>query len=370
MLDAICRIDVPLNVITLSAAKARGHRMRKIDARTCLLAFVAVVMAAGSSYAASNDASTFFKDRQVRFVIGADVGTAYDVYARLLAKFLPKHLPGNTLFVPQNMPAGGSIAALNYLYNIADKDGSVIGGINPGAAAAPLFTPEDARYDSRKFNWIGSVSRETDVVAIWHDAPVQNFDELFRKELLVGGSGGAASLTPAIINNLIGTKFKIINGYKSSAEIFLAMERGELQGIADTTLTTLQTLEGKQVADNKIRVIAQYGLSPNANLPGVPVVFDLLKTDEQRETFRLVMYRQELGRAFLLPEGTPQPIVDAYMKAFQDTMDDMDFRAAIEAGKLDFDPQPGAALHELMNIVYAVPDGVIARVKIALGGHS
>ncbi len=324
------------------------------------------------SYSARcEDLAAFFKNKQVRMVIGADVGTAYDSYARLLIACLAKHLPGAATVVPQNMPAAGSIAALNYLYNIADRDGSVVGGINPGAAAAPLFTPTVARYDSRRFNWIGSIAREIDVAAVWENAPVQKFDDLFGTELLVGGNGGAASFTPAMINSLVGTKFKIVNGYKNATEVFLAMERGELQGIGDTTLTTLRTSERKLLDDKKIRIIAQYGLSPNATtLQGVPFVESYLKTERQKETFRLILYRQELGRAFLLPPGVSQPIADAYRKAFQDTMDDSSFRARLEAQGLEFDPQDGDSLVKLMDTIYATPEDVVARVKAALNGHT
>lgn len=319
--------------------------------------------------ASAQQASDFFKDRTVTIIVGSAAGTTYDSYSRILASHMPRHLPGNVTFVPQNMPAAGAITALNHLYNVAPKDGSVIGSINPGAVMASLLDPDTAKYDSRKFNWLGSIARETEVIAVWHDAPIRSLDEALTTEIVVGGTGGASSVLPTMLNGVLGTKFKVISGYTGSNEVFLAMERGEVKGIGSTSLTNLTTTQSRLMSENKLRIIAQYGLSKDATLPNVPTVMEYVKTDEQRQAFQLVLARQELGRVFLMPPAVPAPIVDAYKKAFMATLNDEKFKEELKARKLDLDPQPGETLDKLIAGNYTVPAPVIARVKEILGAR-
>ncbi len=187
----------------------------------------------GAVDASAQQASGFFDGRQIRVIVGADAGWGYDTYGRFVARHLGNHLPGKTAtFVVQNMAGAGSIIAMNYLYNVAPKDGSALGGVNPGSIPEPLFSPDKAKYDPRQFAWIGSVMRDTEVILAWHESPIKKFDDLFTIEMLSGSTGGssAASTLPRLINGLLGTRLKLIEGYKGANDIVLAMERGEVQG--------------------------------------------------------------------------------------------------------------------------------------------
>ena len=329
---------------------------------------VAILHASAIGVQAQN-AEQFFKDRTVHIIIGAAAGTTYDMYSRILVTHMPRYLPGNVTFIPQNMPAAGAITALNHLYNVAARDGSVIGSINPGAVMASLLDPDTAKYDSRKFNWLGSIARETEVIALWHDVPVNSLEDAFNTEVAVGGTGGASTVLPTMLNGVLGTKFKVVSGYTAANEVFLAMERGEVRGIGSTSLTNLKTTQSRLMSENKLKIIAQYGLSKDATLPNVSTVMEYVKTDEQRQAFQLVLARQELGRVFLMPPEVPGPIVEAYKKAFLATLNDDKFKEEIKLRQLDLDPQPGANLDKLIASNYTVPAPVIARVKEILGAR-
>jgi tripartite-type tricarboxylate transporter receptor subunit TctC len=312
----------------------------------------------------------FFEGRTIKVIIGSKAGNTYDIYARMVTKKMAEHLPGKPIFVPLNMPAASSVAALNHLYNAADRNGSVIGAINPGAIAAPILQPKMARYDSRKFNWLGSVVRETEVIAVWHNAPVQSLNDAFKKEIIVGGTGGASSVLPKMINEILGTKFKVIEGYKGSGSVFLAMRRGEVQGIGATSVTNLKWRRSRLMKEKKLRVIAHYGLSPNDFVAGVPTVMDLVKDEKQAAALRLVLTRQEIGRTYLAPPGVPRQIVAAYRAAFDKTMSDPSFIAEVGKRKLDLDPQNHKRIAELVASYYKAPADVVTRVRKILGGRT
>jgi tripartite-type tricarboxylate transporter receptor subunit TctC len=312
----------------------------------------------------------FFTNREVRVIIGQEAGTTYDLYARTVTRHMVRYLPGSVHFLAVNMPGAGSVVALNHLYNNAPKDGSVIGAINPGAVANSILRPETALYDSRQFNWIGSVARETEVIVVRYDAPVKSLADVLKIEVIVGGTGGASSVLPTMLNGVLGTKFKVVSGYKGSGEAFLAMERGEVQGVGSTTLTNLKATQADLMKSNKIRIIGQYGLSPNAELPGVPTVMDLVTDPDQRDAFRLILTRQEIGRAMLAPPSVPSDLVAAYRTAFEKVMDDAAFRAEVKARQMDFDPQPASPLEALVNDLYKAPPHVVEKVKGILGGRN
>lgn len=324
----------------------------------------------GTNVFSAQTPEEFFEGRQIKVIIGADAGTRYDLYARIVTQKMAKHLPGNPTFVALNMPAASSVAALNHLYKAADRDGSVIGAVNPGAIAAPVIQPDMARYDSREFNWLGSVARETEVIAVWHTAPVQSLKEAYEKEIIVGGTGGASSVLPTMINGILGTKFKVIGGYSSSGEVFLAMQRGELQGIGATSITHLKSQRARQIKEGKIRVIGQYGFSPNDFIPGVPTIMDLVKDEKEAAALQLVLTRQEIGRVYLTPPGVPAQIVAAYRNAFDKTVSDPSFVAEINKRKLDIDPQGHERIEELVEGLYGAPEDVVTKVRKILGGRT
>lgn len=331
-------------------------------------AIAALFLGAAAPAAFATDLAAFFKNREVRVIVGQEAGATYDTYARAVARHMARHLPGNPTFVISNMQGAGSIVALNHLYNVAPRDGSTIGAINPGAVSASILNPETALYDSRKFNWIGSVSRETAVIVVRSDAKAQSLKDALTSEIVVGGTGGASSVLTAMLNGVLGTRFKVIEGYKGASEVYLAMERREVDGIGSTTLTSLRATHSAMLDAKKLRIIGQYGLSRLASLPDVPTVMDLVTNPEQRDALGLVLIRQEIGRALLAPPDVPVDIVAAYRAAFDKTMADPAFKDEVATRKMDLDPQSGARLDPLIADLYRASPEVVARVKAILGG--
>ena len=234
-----------------------------------LLAGVATTLAALFAFSPQPraDVADFYRGKQMRIVVGSDVGGGYDGYARLVAAHLGRFIPGNPSFIVQNMPGVGSVIAVNHITNVAAKDGTVIGAVNPGAATAPLFHPEQVRFDPRRFNWLGAPIAITYTVVVWHTAPVQSFDQLFNTELVVVSAGGASRALPQLANGILGTRFKIVQGYKGSSVAMLAIERGEAQGNGGDALNNLKAVHGDLLRDKLIRIIASYGLRGIRSFP-------------------------------------------------------------------------------------------------------
>ena len=304
-----------------------------------------------------------WKGKQIIMILGSAPGGGYDTFARTVAPHLGRHLPGQPTIVIQNMPGAGSLLATNHLYNVAPRDGSVIGGLNPQLATEPLVRPERAKYDPRKLSWIGSALRETHVALAWHTSPVKTFDDLFKTELIVAGSGGATDTFPNFLNSLLNTKFKVIAGYKGTREGMLAMERGEATGNGGTTWASLKATQAQWLQEGKIRVILQYGLSKHPELPNVPWIYDYAKTDDDKAAMNLVFARQEFGRPYAGPPELPPAILALYRKAFDETMQDQAFLADAEKRRLDLDPITGDAIQKLVDELYKASPAVVDRVK-------
>src|SRR5262249_41799253 len=222
--------------------------------------------------------------KQITLIVGASAGGGYDTQARLLARHLGRHIPGNPAIVVQNMPAAGSLAATNHIYNVAAKDGSVLALVMRGMLLIKNWSPGAVRFDLSRLNWIGSINSEVAVVAAWHTAPHKTVQDLFDKELIVGGTTGAdPETTPRLFNDLLGTKFKIINGYPGTTEIVLAMERGEVQGIGDWSWSSMKTARPEWLRDRKVTVLMQAALQKEPELPNVPSALDFVKNDADRK---------------------------------------------------------------------------------------
>lgn len=333
--------------------------MRRSIFCACLLAFGCV----GVSGLAS--AQDFYKDKRITLVVGSAPGGGYDTFARTVSKYWSEHLPGKPTFVIQNMPGAGSLVAANHIYNVAAKDGTVIGAMNPGIATDPLLSPDRAKFDAREFAWIGSPLREIQTGLVWHTAPVQSLEDLKTKELLVAGSGGATEVFPTVSNKILGLKFKVIAGYAGTKEGGLAMERGEVQGIGGTTWASVKATYGHFLAEKKIKVIVQYGLRKHPELPDVPMLIDLAQTQEQRDALNFVLARQDLGRPYVGTPGTPADRVALLRKTFVDTMKDPAFIKEAEQRKLDLDPEPvtGEELQKLVADIYATPEPLVTRLR-------
>ena len=326
----------------------------------CVLAVAGVMGALGP--AAAQD---FYKDKRVTMLIGSAPGGGYDAFGRTVAKYWTEHIPGRPTFVIQNMPGAGSLVAANHIYNVAAKDGTVIGAVNPGIATDPLLSPDRAKFDAREFPWIGSPLREIQTALVWHTAPVQSLEDLKTKELLVAGSGGATEVFPTVSQRVLGLKFKVIAGYAGTKAGGLAMERGEVQGIGGTTWASVKATYGHWLAEKKIKVIVQYGLRKHPELPDVPMLIDLAKTKEQRDALNFVLARQDLGRPYVTAPGVPADRVTLLRQTFVSTMKDPAFIKEAKQRKLDLDPEPvtGEELQKLVADIYATPKALVARLR-------
>jgi tripartite-type tricarboxylate transporter receptor subunit TctC len=321
------------------------------------------------SPAAADSVADFYKGKTVDMYIGYSVGGGYDVYARMVASHIGKHIPGNPTVVPKNMTGAGSLKLANWLYQVGPKDGTAMGAIGRGNAFDPLFKIKGAQFDGTKYTWLGSANDEVSVCVSWQGQGVTKFDDLKSKELVVGGTGASADTDqfPKILNTVLGTKFRIITGYPGGNEIGLAMERGEVQGRCGWSWSSVKSLHLDWVKDKKVFLLVQLALSKHPDLPDVPLVMDLAKNDEQKKMLKLVFVRQVMGRPFLAPPGVPPERAQALRKAFMDTMKDKEFLAAAEKSKLEITPVSGEELQKLVQEAYDVPPAIAARVAAALG---
>jgi tripartite-type tricarboxylate transporter receptor subunit TctC len=301
--------------------------------------------------------------KSYRMIIGFGVGGGYDLWARAVAAHLGNHLPGNPTLVPQNMPAGGSIAAANFLYELAPKDGSVIGLIGRDAPLAPITGAPGAKFDPTKMSWLGTPTKETNICIAYHTADVKTVQDLRDKELVMGdvGPGSGTRAYPKALAALLGLKFKLVSGYPSSADIFLAMERGEVQGICES-LDSVASRRPDWIASKQVSVLFQGAPEASPDLPGVPLARDLARTDEERQAIDFLYAGQGIGRPFAAPPNLPPDVLKTLRDAFDATMKDADFIADVKKQKFALDPESGASLAGLINKIYATPKPIVDKV--------
>jgi tripartite-type tricarboxylate transporter receptor subunit TctC len=332
------------------------------------LLYALPLMVAATAPAQADDVAGFYAGKTIRMVVGIDVGSGYDVNARLLARHLVNHIPGKPVIVVQNQPGAGSATMTSQLYTQGPFDGTVIGAAFAGMPTLPLLAPSSSmRFDPTKLLWLGNTNRETHVTYVWHTAPVQSLAEVKSKELIMGAQAPGSSQVdfPLVANALFGTKFKVIPGYQSTAKINLALESGEVQGTI-AAWTSVKTLSSQWLADKKIRVIAQWALRPNAELPGADDALTLAKTDAEQAALRLVLARLDIGRPFFVPPGVPADRVAALRKAFDETMKDPAYLEEAKKLSIDVDPLSGAELAALVERISQTPADTVARVRAAL----
>src|SRR5258708_2542379 len=311
---------------------------------------LSLVLAAAAPAAAQQSVADFYKGKTPRIIVGVGVGSGFDINARVLARYLPVHLPGNPSVIVQNQPGAGGLAMANALYNNGPFDGTAIGASFSGTPMIPLLQPSGARFDPLKLNWLGSTNRETQVTYVWHTAPVQKLADLLTTELIVGAQapGSTQFDFPILLNHMFGTKFKVVTGYESTPKIHLAMESGEVHGNGASNWSTVKAISSNWIADKKIRVIAQWGLKANPELPDVPLILDLAKSDADRQALVLAVARVEFGRPFFLPPNVPAERVAALRSAFDATMKDQDFPTEEDKAKLEVDPRSGEPVAALI----------------------
>ncbi|MCC6888947.1 MAG: hypothetical protein IT536_10475 [Hyphomicrobiales bacterium] len=322
------------------------------------------LLAAAAWALALAPAQAQFRASTVAIYVPSGVGGGYDAYARLAARHLGRYLPGNPAVVPRSMPGAGGIVAANYLYSVAPKDGSAIALFMAGAPFEPLFGNAQAKYDTLQFNWIMSLNRLVNIAIFWHESPVRSMQDFFKQDVLVGASGGGDSSTevyPNLFNHLAKTRFKVVTGYKGNGEAMLAMERHEVHGIVGTELSSLRATRPDWIRDGKSRIVMQIGLTMSPDLPGVPSGLDLVKDEEGRRIFELLLARQEYGRPFALPPGTPPDVVAMFRQAFAAMVKDEAFLSDAAKMRADILVGTGEEVAGLFAKTYASPRPLVER---------
>ncbi len=315
---------------------------------------------------AQEDVAEFYRGKTVRLLVGIGVGSGYDVNARALARHISKHIPGNPNIIVQNQPGAGSLTMTNQMYAAGPFDGTVIGASFNGLPTAPLLQPNGVRFESGKINWIGSTNRETQTMYVWHTAPMQSLDDLKTKEMIVGAQapGSTQFDYPMLGRALFDLKFKPVTGYKSTSDINLAMERGEVHGTL-ANWSTVKTLNLKQFEDKQIRILVVWGAREHPELKGIPLITSLAKTPEHKQALQLALARLEFGRPFFMPPNVPPARVAAIRRAFDATMKDPEFLAEADKLKLEIDPMNGDEIAKLLEEMSKTPADVVARVRAA-----
>jgi len=334
--------------------------------RKALFAFAALLLS-GAPTLAQEDVAAFFKGKTLRLIVGIGVGSGYDINARLLARHMASHIPGQPTIIVQNQPGAGSLTMTNALYNTGPYDGTVMGASFNGMPTTPLLQPAGVRFDPVKLNWLGSTNRETQAMYVWHTAPVQKLDDAKAKETIVGAQapGSTQFDYPVLANQLFGFKFKVVTGYESTPKIHLAMESGEVHGTI-ANWSTLKAINTNWITEKKIRILAQWALKKNPELAEVPLFLDRAQSDAERAALRLMLARLEYGRPFFLPPNVPPARLEALRRAFDATMKDPVYLAEADKLKIEVDPLSGEEVTALVEQVSRTPAETVARVRAAM----
>src|SRR5262249_38964334 len=298
----------------------------------------------------------------INFVIATAPGGGYDTYSRLIARHIGRFLPGQPSVVAQNMPGAAGIRAANYLYNVAPKDGTVIAMLDQAVHLDHILGTPGLSADPAKFNWIGRILSNSAVLYAWHTARVKKIEDVFSHELIVSTSGTASRLNWSVLNNVVGTKFKIITGYKGTTDSRLAMIRGEVEALSQPW--SVLKLEGEQLLkDRQINLLLQTGVQHNADLPNVPRMVDLAKNEDDRALLALFSSPSMIGRSVAAPPGLPVERVATLRRAFTSAMHDPALLDEVEKLKLELDPLEGAALQANIAGGGSVSPALIARAR-------
>jgi tripartite-type tricarboxylate transporter receptor subunit TctC len=334
---------------------------------SCTFAVAALLAAAGPAIA-QESAEKFYRGRTVQAVVGYGPGSTFELYLRVLTRHIGKHIPGNPNIVVQHMPGAGSLKATNYLAAVAPKDGSVFGMPNPVNTIEPLIDPKNSRFDPRSFVWLGSINTEISTCGFWAK-DLRKFDDLKKREVVAGSTGPASGSTidARVLGTLTGIKFKVVTGYGALGDIRLASERGETDGFCGLLVSALKTDYWDQFKSGRMAVPIQMGLTKHPEFPDIPNAYELVKSEEDRQLFRLIFGPWSYGRPLFVPPGTDPARVAVLRTAFAATMKDPAYLA--EAKKLNMEIQPAApeTITKLVDQILQTPPPVIERARQVLG---
>jgi tripartite-type tricarboxylate transporter receptor subunit TctC len=329
-----------------------------------------VIMLAGAITASAQTPEQFYRGKSIDLVIGYPTGGSNDFYSRLLARHLGKHIPGNPTVVPRNTPGAGSFLALNQVFNVAPKDGTVLALAAPTATLDEKLGTQGVRFKTAELNWIGRIDSATNVVFTWKTSKVKTFEDALKYEVSLGGTGvgSTVSIYPTVMNNVFGTKFKLVMGYRGSNEAMLAVERGEVEGHS-TAWTAVKVAHPNWIRDKEISILVQFAIKRHPELADVPTAIDLARNDDERKVLGAIMAAAEIGAAFSTTPRVPADRVLALRRGFDETMKDPEFLDEAMRSNISVGPLPGEELQKLIVDVSSLPPDLLAKVRTAYGAH-
>jgi tripartite-type tricarboxylate transporter receptor subunit TctC len=309
-----------------------------------------------------------YKGKTITVITSTGVGGTYDLIARLIARHMPRHIPGHPSMIVQNMPGGGNVLATNYMYNIAPKDGTAIATIHSAMPLHQVLDGQGVRYQADKFNWLGSTGPQNEVILVWHTAGVSTIEQAMEKEVILGGTGAGSGIViiPSVMNTLLGTRFKIVLGYRTSEDINLGMQRGEVQGRA-FGFASITTQHPDWLKENKVVFLAQAGAKREQLLPDVPLLTELARNEAQRRIMELISSAPALGQPYIAPPGVPADRLAILRHAFDATLRDTAFLGDAEKIHFELRPMDAAETSRIVQRTINTPAELVARAKAALG---
>lgn len=326
-----------------------------------------LIAAAGAILAAASLASTgahaasvadFYKGKKISLYIGYGAGGSYNLYARMVARHIGKHIPGNPKLIPRNSPGAGSIKLANNLYNTLPQDGTAIGTIGDVLYLKEILGTKGIKFKANKFNWIGRAVNSGPLLVVWHTAAAKNLEEAKKKTITVGvpGRGSATTLFLTVLNNMVGTKFKLISGYRGSADIRLALERGEVDATASVLWSHFKITNKDWLDQKKVRIFYQMANKRHPDLPNVPLVMDFAKTEKQKRLMTLFTSYTTVGRSYLAPPNVPKARVKALRAAFTAMFKDPAFLKEASKRKTNLNYMSGKDLQKVILAAFALPE--------------
>ena len=328
----------------------------------------AIALANLAAPARADDVADFYRGKRITLIIGYGTGGGYDLYARMLGRFIGAHIPGNPTIVPQNMPGAGSRSAANWLYKIAPQDGTVIATLGQATPTDQALDRPGVVFDSTKFNWIGNLVVVNNILFVSSASGVTTFAQAKQKPLAIGSTGASSPsvLYPQVSNNLLGTKFKIISGYPGGGDINIAVERHEVDGRGSDSWASLKSTHPDWLRDHSVSILFQVGPKRETDLPDVPLWTELAGNDEQRAALEVLSGDVSVGRPILTTPNVPVERVKALRQAFDETMRDPQFLEATKQSNMDLNPMGGEELQQIVGKISAPSPKVLAMVKEAI----
>lgn len=346
-----------------------GHKIRKfVRARkriaTAILLLAGLPGLPGAASAQSSAVESFYKAHSLTIVVGFPAGGGYDVNSRMVGRHIRKYIPGNPNIIVSNMPGAGSLRATGYLANVAAKDGTVFGILNPVNVLEPLIDPARVKFDPRRFNWLGSLAAEFSTCGFWA-TDVKALADLKRREITVAATGpsSGSSVDTSILKSLLGINFKIVNGYRGMPDMRMAAEKGEVDGMCGLLFSVVKTDSWDAFRSGALVIPLQYGLSKHPDLIDVPNAYDLVSKEEDRDLSELMMGPQALGRAYIAPPGVPADRVQALRSAFKSMLGDPEFLGEAKRLSIEIRPVDPGAMDALVNDMFRTPTAVVERAR-------